>query len=678
MTPSPPTPAPSPPILPQSPYSDPEKGSDIQIDQGVADHPDRRSWLQIWLNDPRHWRPMLIAVGPIHILCFIWIFFGVTFASPVALPDYLALKANAHAQSATMVVSIVATVVASVTTYFFSLAIRYVISIRLSTTATSLDVLTSATRIAQKSLWIHSPKAKWTWVVLFAYLGVSFQTSALTSFLTIRPIPAEHSLIGNDLHMGDPSLLQLARQSTLGLTYYQLTSFFLQNIMIHSLQVERNLSSTFNFNGYTYLTTTGGIQPATIVPTRNQHLTTNANLFAPANLKDPSSAIVGHLNLPLNKTMQLTQQGFTADVDCRIGNSQDQAKYPSTFGGTPLSGTNNFELVLLNVTCPGGQTQLNTNRPVLVETDSDNIGVVFTAACPIPNTSNYDVIIRTTGPYAALDRTVCTISPKVTTVDVIYRNSTQGPMTISVSPAKTETDGSVWGEMAVEMLLFDVLLGQSVIGSAIGNAWLLTPGAQVNTTLPQVMNTYLKAAVEFTGTVVRQLFTQPDSPFIPGGTSGLSSSMQTPIQGTFTLTTAGWSQDRVSSPLFLLPTTVLCLATYGLLVYGIVLARKDKGDFQKEDADFDPTDIVHVIAAHAPETRRNEFKSFSDEQNAYIRQTTVKMHNRQGVRAFEVVPNDGTNGQGTFVNENGEHGARRDSRRAEGVRDSGTGFSSNS
>lgn len=133
------------------------------------------------------------------------------------------------------------------------------------------------------------------------------------------------------------------------------------------------------------------------------------------------------------------------------------------------------------------------------------------------------------------------------------------------------------------------------------------------------------------------MFTQPDSLYIQGGWTGLADSMRTPIRGTFIPTTYGWLQEHRTSPLFLLPTTVVILATYGLLGYGIILARIHKDNFQKEDADFDPTDIVHVIAAHSPEARRNEFRTFSDQPTAFIRKTSVKMNSRQGIRALEVI-----------------------------------------
>ena len=142
--------------------------------------------------------------------------------------------------------------------------------------------------------------------------------------------------------------------------------------MISALQVKRNTPSAFNFNGYTYLSTTGttrlficscrpvltycfvgGIQPASFIPTQNEHLTNHVNLPVPPNLQVDGD---NHISLPFNKSMQLTQQGFTADVDCRIRNPQDLALYRPVFPPSVNLGLGNLSLTALQVTCPENRT----------------------------------------------------------------------------------------------------------------------------------------------------------------------------------------------------------------------------------------------------------------------------------------------------------------------------------
>jgi hypothetical protein len=137
---------------------------------------------------------------------------------------------------------------------------------------------------------------------------------------------------------------------------------------------------------------------------------------------------------------------------------------------------------------------------------------------------------------------------------------------------------------------------------------------------------------------VRQVWTQPGN---PAAQAGFNSSSFTTIEGTFTATTYGWYQDHTVSPLFALPTTVVILATYSLLIYGAMLTRKHEGDFAHGDVNFDPTNIVHVIAAHSPETRQEEFSLFSQGMNSYMRKTAVKIESKGGARAFQVSVNGG-------------------------------------
>lgn len=137
--------------------------------------------------------------------------------------------------------------------------------------------------------------------------------------------------------------------------------------------------------------------------------------------------------------------------------------------------------------------------------------------------------------------------------------------------------------------------------------------------------------------VVRQLFTQPNSVFFQGGWDGISDSMKTPINGVFVGTTYGWHQERRISPLFLLPTTATIIATYAMLACGVSLAIKHKDRFNKEDAEFDITNFVHVTAAYRPETRlRSDFRTFSDQSNAYLMGTRLGLTRWRGMRVLGI------------------------------------------
>ncbi|KAF5357237.1 hypothetical protein D9756_006645 [Leucocoprinus leucothites] len=612
------------------PSPDPEKH--MNAEDSPAHH-EPESWIERMrriLNDP-HQRPFLIALGPLPILCFIWAVFAITYTRSIPLPDYLAIKVSAHPQGATMIVAIVATVLASQTSFFFSLAVRYVIAIRLVTRSTSLDVLTSATRIAQRSLWLHYPPAKWTWIALLAYLSVSFQTSALTALFSVRLIQISYPMNGRDLNMADPQLLQISNNTQLQV-YSELASFFLQNVMVDAMQFRRNIPTTFNFNGYTYISTTGGIHPATYVPIHNEQFTMNFSNVISTNLNDVSTS--KHAQLPFNKTMNLVQQGFTADVYCQIQNSQANATYNPTLSAQ-LIGTTGLSAVQLTANCPGSTPSVSA--PVIYNTtDIINSGGILGVSCQVPGTNSIDVIIRSSGAYLPVDLTTCTVFPKTTLVNVTYITSPQKidvPTSINVSKPITTADVPLWGKMATDMLLSNINLGQGLQINTVGNAWFLTGANFGNITFAEAMSTYIRASVEFTGTAIRQIWTQPGT---AAALADPDSSMFTPINGTFSAATYGWHQDHTISPLFMLPTTVTILITYCLLTYGLMLARKHADALVYGDGHFDPTDIVHVIAAHTPETRQQDFRVFSQESTSYMRKTAVKMEDKGGVRAFQI------------------------------------------
>jgi hypothetical protein len=146
--------------------------------------------------------------------------------------------------------------------------------------------------------------------------------------------------------------------------------------MQQAMRIRENSFSTFIFNNDTYLTLTGkhnrinqsicirlydvillgGIQSATYVPVLNDEfrpILTNPDDLVPANLFNVSTR--KHVALPFNKTMQLVQQGFTADVDCRTDDPRDNTTYRPTLISQPiglLGNDSGFLQANLTVTCP--------------------------------------------------------------------------------------------------------------------------------------------------------------------------------------------------------------------------------------------------------------------------------------------------------------------------------------
>ncbi|KAF5357238.1 hypothetical protein D9756_006646 [Leucocoprinus leucothites] len=610
---------------------DPDKST---IAESNPVHRESRGWIgrmERILHDP-HQRPLLIALGPLPTLCFVWAVFAITYTRSIPLPDYFAKVVSAHPQSMTMIAAIVATVLASQVSFFFSLAVRYVIAIRLVTRSTSLDVLTSATRIAQRSLWLHYPFIKWTWIVLLAYLSVSFQTSALTALFDVRRIRVCYPVNGSDLNMANAQLLQISNNMQLEL-YKRISPFYLQNIMVDAIQFRKNIPAIFNFGGYAYTSTTGGIHPAAYVPIYHKLPSTNfTTTVTPANLNDLNAS--KHTQLPFNKTMTLVQQGFTADVYCQTRDLQANATYNPTLSTQPI-GTAGLSMVQLSANCPGSTSSISD--PIIYNTsDVTSSGGILGVWCQVPNTNTIDVIIRASGIYQPLDLVVCSVSPKTTIVNVTYAVSPQKmdvPMTINVSKPITTADVPVLGEMAIDVLLSSINLSQGLQINTLANIWLLTGVILGDVSLADAMSIYIRASFELMGSTIRLILTQPE---LAAALADPDSSFFTPINGTFSASTYGWHQDHTISPLLMLPTTVTILATYGLLIYGLILARKHTKALVDGDGHFDPTDIVHVIAAHTPETRQQDFRDFSQKSTSYMRKTAVKMEDKGGVRAFQI------------------------------------------
>jgi hypothetical protein len=85
----------------------PEKESPVNPHKNA-----NRQSLRDRLEDTRVLRPLVTLLGPIPVMCFIWIFFAFTFVRPVVLPDSIAPVVQDHSQSTTMIASMIATAIA--------------------------------------------------------------------------------------------------------------------------------------------------------------------------------------------------------------------------------------------------------------------------------------------------------------------------------------------------------------------------------------------------------------------------------------------------------------------------------------------------------------------------------------------------------------------------------------
>jgi hypothetical protein len=101
-----------------------------------------------------------------------------------------------------------------------------------------------------------------------------------------------------------------------------------------------------------------------------------------------------------------------------------------------------------------------------------------------------DLIIVGTGGYNFIGATTCTVTPMTTVVDVRY-SSSQDPnalTTITVSTPTSESGVPFGGRVAIDMLLFNVMLGQSIHGNTVANAWFSGLGnATLSTSFPDAM-----------------------------------------------------------------------------------------------------------------------------------------------------------------------------------------------
>ncbi|KAJ3566088.1 hypothetical protein NP233_g7220 [Leucocoprinus birnbaumii] len=578
-----------------------------------------RERFQTFFHDPRSRRPCTIAVAPLPLLCFLWAFFAFTRNEPLVISDNYVPMIRAYIQVATLISAVTATTLSCLVSLCFSLSVRYATAAHLSTGNTSMYALTSATHISQNTLWLHNPRVKWGWLVCMSFVTVSLQAPLLTPFLSIRELEISREVTGHDLDMLNNGLLSVVNETQIvpHVFFYPALSDVMSNALRSKISPFNN---GFTYDAYAFLSSTGesrGVQPASFNSTLNDMVYSKSNTtlpVSPGNLNTPGGRAI---DSTLLQTMMLVQQGFTADVDCKATNPQNLTNIQTQLQ-TQTVGPDNFTMLTPIVVCNGEAT---FQDPIVYDTQSPYglSGVLTTVGCSNDNNSTvFEIVIRGTGIYAKYDQVICTVSPKITKVNVTYQFRREAPVGLKISEHILETSLPVWGAHALMLMFHNIYFAQGISGNTFGN------------------NIYIKSGMEYIGTFLRSLWSQSNGVLSKRADwHGPPQSMLTPTVGSYQIVTFGWYQDAMYSPLFLVPTTIVVLATYAVLIYGIAVARAHADNFLPDDVYFNPSDIVHVVAARTPDIR-HLFGRFSDDQSLFLGRTRVAMGDTIEGRVLEV------------------------------------------
>ncbi|KAJ7842826.1 hypothetical protein B0H14DRAFT_2779954 [Mycena olivaceomarginata] len=496
--------------------------------------------------------PAIVICGQLILQAAAWGFFLVVQRrGGISLSHRLAVSAKANPHIVEWILTQIATILAFFSTLLFSWGIRGSITLHLHGDGMSFASFISFIKISTRSL-ILNPRRRilsLMSIVILTLTGV--QTAGWSALITPRAVVISTPLTGHDIDLSSPLLRQMLGNSKV-LDSCVVASTSLAAFMVGqtesgytAVQGDLGFPAIFTMMDQPFNLSTAGISPLTLSPL-------NASTWFP-NITTIPATVKPVWELPdgLDSSYSLSQQDCVADDN--------------------LTFNPNY---LLMIACPS----------------RDNYQLIFYGG--------------PTGLYDFMETTVCTVSPKITNVEVDYSH---------VINTRTRPDGTLADIAAPPTLsamntLFDmVYFSQAIATNSMGDKLraLITEvddKTLSDSTILRNTEEYIRGVTEYSASVFRACLSV-NTDFL----DALPSDMSISTNGTFYTETIGWIHTTVTL-LELIPGTIVAILT----IYTVVVAvAQHAGD--EKGVDFDPTDATHLVAASAAGGLNNMFVGTKEE-----------------------------------------------------------------
>lgn len=205
--------------------------------------------------------------------------------------------------------------------------------------------------------------------------------------------------------------------------------------------------------------------------------------------------------------------------------------------------------------------------------------------------------------YNFIGNVLCTVEPQVTTVLAEYSGNI---INSTVDDSFPTFDGG-WAGWLTSVNIYSLIgttagLTRNPVGDLLSSIYYSRPSRDQNTDLMlRIVESYIRGVVEFGASVIRLGLSQPSSPL--NGT--LPRNMTKPVNGTLITTTYGWDSSTGLGAAILLPVTALALASILVVILAWWWEKKSGRELQKSQANFDPGNTFHLMAAVSADKMAN-------------------------------------------------------------------------
>ncbi|KAJ7127273.1 hypothetical protein C8R43DRAFT_1211126 [Mycena crocata] len=585
---------------------------------------------------------VIVICGQLLLQILAWGFYGAIWSRGfIAIPFVGIPPAIIWFQPLKWLCTQVSTGLSLCSSFLFSWGVRQAITLHLHGDGMSFATLMSNVKISSRSLMYDPKQRKWTALSIAVFGLTASQTAGWSSLLTPQVVPFDVQLTGRELDLTNP-LLETMLDSDV------LNNCVVDSSNLPAFTVGQPESGYAAVNAYlelpvsltlmdqTFSTSTAGILPLTFYDV-------DASSWFPAQtitartLPGTLSPTIEIRNA-LSASYSLHQQGFTADVHCEFQVLTPDTT-PSLIIQKKLISNNDAEAPILSITassnCTGPVPNVNTSTVNVLSTDGS--GAVVMVACggsagsystspqiQLAYNSNGEeaLIFVGSGLYEFVNSTVCTLSPRIISVQVDY-SFLSGLATIATTRRDT-VSLDFGGPTALNAI------------TTISNMMYFAQGGQTNifgeqlNSLPKnvllgpVMEQYIRCVAEYSGSVFRGCLSVKNGTVFNG-----TANMTLLDTGLYHSQLVGWELS-ISTFWVLIPGALVALATIYIVLRSVALDRSNP----TAELVFDIANPMHVIPGAAAGGLRDVFSGSQEKDINSANDVDVVLGTVEGFRGL--------------------------------------------
>ncbi|KAJ7724367.1 hypothetical protein B0H16DRAFT_1785975 [Mycena metata] len=538
--------------------------------------------------------PAIVIGGQLTLQLAAWTFFAVVQSrGSVPLPFSAASWVQDHVHTVTFIFTQISTILAACSSFLFSWGVRQSIALHLHGDGMSLAQFVSSVKLASRSLILDPRKRKWSTVSIVLILLTGVQAAGWSSLLTPLVIVIDNNITGYEIDLTNPGLRELQTDKLNDCVFNSptLPAFVVGQADSGSAAVKAGIgfSASLTLLDQSFDNSTAGILPLYF-----ENL--NAYSWFPNIPTIPSTITSDGLPEGLTAVSTVSQQGFTAEVECSFQNltaNTTPSLSPQIFNLAEWENDlqlGNISYYSLSSDCPNDDRvpiDLNFEK-TYIDMDVSIPSTLLMVACGSSN--SYTLIFQSSGAYDFMKTMVCKLTPQVTTTTVTYTGGKGlGSVNVETSPNGAVPDAGGPATLAAVTTIYNmVFFAQATYTNVMGDQLqaLITEDPDIL----GVTETYLRGVTEYSGSVLRACLSGVNSTFPDGVPRDLS----TPVTGKVSTQTIGWMHVSIITFLGLLPGTIIAILTICIVVMAVVEhAANPDGET------FDASDPMHLVTAAA-------------------------------------------------------------------------------